>query len=164
MRWLRRADPRVDRSSVLIILDSGPLGLVSNPSAKGPAHDARTWARTRIDAGDRLIVAEVSDYEVRRELERSGKHAGIERLERLGTGLGYLPLSTAMMRIAASLWAEARNSGLPTARDAALDGDVILAAQAQALQAEEPGETIVVATTNVTHLERYVDARLWSDI
>jgi hypothetical protein len=35
MRWLRRADPRVDPSSVLIILDSGPLGLVSNPSTKG---------------------------------------------------------------------------------------------------------------------------------
>lgn len=56
------------------------------------------------------------------------------------------------------------DTGLPTARDPALDGDVILAAQAQARQAEEPTETVVVATTNGAHLERYVDARLRSAI
>ena len=65
------------------------------------------------------------------------------------------------MRTAARLWAEARNAGFPTANDTALDGDVILAAQALALADRQP---IVVATTNTKHLERYVDARLWSDL
>jgi len=149
---------------VLIVLDSGPLGLISNPSAQGPAQIAQAWARDRLETGDQLFVPEISDYEVRRELLRANKPAGIERLDQLGNGFGYLPLSTTTMRVAASLWAEARNRGLPTAQDAALDGDVILAAQAQVLDASEAGESVVVATTNVTHLDRYVDARLWSAI
>jgi hypothetical protein len=44
----------------------------------------------------------------------------------------------------------------------ALDADVILAAQA--LNAMEVGSPIVVATTNVRHLARFVDARPWQDI
>jgi hypothetical protein len=39
--------------------------------------------------------------------------------------------------------------------------DVILAAHAQAF---DDASAVVVATTNTKHLERYVDARLWSDI
>ena len=68
------------------------------------------------------------------------------------------------MREAADLWAEARNRGYPTAHDAALDGDVLLAAQARDLHADPPGERVVVATTNVAHLERYVDAQLWMSL
>jgi hypothetical protein len=66
------------------------------------------------------------------------------------------------MRQAAQLWAEARNAGLPTASDAALDGDVILAAQV--VTAVHDGHDTVVATTNVKHLKRFVAARLWREI
>ena len=58
---------------------------------------------------------------------------------------------------AAELWAQARNSGLPTADPKALDCDVILAAQAL----EKDG---IVATENVGHLSRFVDARDWRDL
>ena len=51
------------------------------------------------------------------------------------------------MKRAASLWADARNSGMSTAADPSLDGDVILAAQALGVAAG--GEAVVVATTNV---------------
>ena len=149
---------------MLVILDSGPLGLLSNPTTHGQAHQARAWAQTHLANGGRIAVPEIADYEVRRELLRAGKEPGIARLDRLCDGLGYLPLSTAIMRLAAELWAEARNAGLPTAHDAALDGDVILAAQARAVVAANGNETVVVATTNTAHLGRYVDARLWSEI
>ena len=147
-----------------LVLDSGPLGLLSNPSTRRPARDAQEWARKRLVGGDHLLVPEIADYEVRRELIRAGRAPGLARLDELCDGLGYLPLTTAVMRSAADLWAKARNDGLPTARDAAIDGDVILAAQAQSIYPGNGGETIVVATTNVSHLERYVDARLWSEI
>jgi hypothetical protein len=63
------------------------------------------------------------------------------------------------MRLAAELWAQARNAGLPTGSSAALDGDVILAAQALTL-----GGPIVVATGNPTHLSRFVPAEDWTAI
>lgn len=145
---------------MLLVLDSGPLGLLSNPATAGPAGEARDWARERIGAGDRLVVPEIADYEVRRELLRARKARGIERLDDLRT-LGYAPLTTDVMEQAAALWAEVRNKGVPTAHDHALDGDVILAAQARSLGGRRD---VVVVTTNVKHLERFVDARLWTDV
>jgi len=64
------------------------------------------------------------------------------------------------MRMAARFWAEARQQGQPTADDKTIDADVILAAQASTLQASD----VVVATTNVGHLARFVSAELWQDI
>lgn len=74
----------------------------------------------------------------------------------------YLPITTAVMLKAAELWAEARRSGQPTADAKALDGDVILAAQA--ILAAEDGNDVVIATTNVGHLSRFVDAYEWGSI
>ena len=85
---------------------------------------------------------------------------GLQRLDDLIEIVGYLPLTTAVMRDAAELWAQVRQSGLPTADRHALDGDVILAAQARSI----PADDVVVATTNVGHLARLVDAALWTDI
>lgn len=76
---------------------------------------------------------------------------------------GYVAISTAAMRKAAELWAQARLSGMPTAPDLALDGDVILAAQAL-LHAAQEAEQVVIATTNPGHLQRYTAAEEWSTI
>ena len=64
------------------------------------------------------------------------------------------------MRQAASFWAEARRQGRPTANDMALDGDVILAAQAATLGTAD----VVIATTNVAHLSRFLPSELWQNI
>lgn len=58
---------------------------------------------------------------------------------------------------AADLWAQARRNGLPTADPKALDCDVILAAQALAVNG-------MVATENVGHLSRFVNAKSWREI
>jgi predicted nucleic acid-binding protein len=147
---------------MLILLDSGPLGLLANPSGSAQPARAREWAQNVIRSGGRFAVPEISDYEVRRELLRADKPDGLRRLDVLGRGLGYEPLTTATMRVAAELWAEARRRGLPTAIDAALDGDVILAAQARQLSPFH--DRVVVATTNAKHLSRFVDAEVWDQI
>jgi predicted nucleic acid-binding protein len=112
-----------------------------------------------LTAPRRVIVPEIADYEVRRELIRIQSHSAITNLDSLGARLEYLALTTAAMRQAAELWARARQTGRQTAPNHALDGDVILAAQALSLNT-----AVVVATTNPAHLSRYVPAELWSNI
>jgi hypothetical protein len=63
-------------------------------------------------------------------------------------------------QLAASLWAEAKQQ--PTADSKALDGDVILSAQAR-LFYDETTE-VIVATTNVAHLNRFITALDWPSL
>jgi hypothetical protein len=146
--------------SRIILLDAGPLGLVTNPRATTENHECNLWRQAQLRQGVRVLAPEIADYEVRRELLRAGK--GLMRLDALLQSIGCLPLTTKVMRQAAVFWAQVRNIGQPTAYDAALDGDVILAAQAQDLS--DKGHTTLIATTNVKHLTLFVDAHLWRDI
>ncbi|WP_338076332.1 nuclease [Chlorogloeopsis fritschii] len=113
-----------------------------------------------ISGDHRIIVPEIADYEVRRELLRANRVKGIARLDTLIEFLEYLPITTATMRQAAIFWAQARQQGKPTADDKAIDGDMILAAQAVTLCVSN----VVIATTNVGHLSRFVPADLWQNI
>ncbi|MBI1760521.1 MAG: nucleic acid-binding protein [Acidobacteria bacterium] len=148
--------------SYYLLLDAGPLGLVTNPKAIGEPFRAAQWLYTQQQQARKILLPEITDYEVRRELVRAGKSRGIARLNQFKIDLGYLPLTTTAMLLAADLWAESRRQGRPNAPDQALDADVILAAQALLIQ--NAGHQVTVATTNVKHLELFVDARLWSDI
>ncbi|WP_020472754.1 PIN domain-containing protein [Zavarzinella formosa] len=145
--------------SDVIVLDSTPLGILAHP--RNPPHAAacRTWLQSLLTAGRRVIVAEIADYEIRRSLMRLASFQALANLDDLGRRLEYLSLSTPAMRLAADLWAQARNAGQPTAPDAALDGDVILAAQALTL-----GVPVMIATGNASHLSRYVPADEWQNI
>ena len=130
--------------------------MISNPNASIVNRECYQWMESLILRGDEVLVPEIADYEVRRELLRAQKTRGIARLDILKDSIGYLPLTTLVMLKAAELWAQARSSGMPTADPKALDCDVILAAQA--LEANG-----IVATENVGHLSRFVDARHWRD-
>jgi predicted nucleic acid-binding protein len=137
-----------------IILDAGPLGRIAHPR---PNQDIALWLQQVLIAGVEVIIPEIADYEVRRNLLLTGLNKSIERLDLLKGSLVYLPLNTRIILRAAELWAEARKSGYPTADPKELDGDVILAAQAL-----EAGA--VVATENIGHLSRFVEAKHWRDI
>ncbi|MFN8497074.1 MAG: hypothetical protein U0641_04400 [Anaerolineae bacterium] len=108
------------------------------------------------------MLPEIVDYEIRRELVRGDKSAGLDRLNSLKNLIDYSALNTEVMVKAATLWAQARRQHRPTADDKALDIDVILASQALSLAVK--GVDVVVATTNVEHLSLFVDAREWSAI
>jgi predicted nucleic acid-binding protein len=146
---------------MVVVLDTGVLGFLTNPSDSAEPIECKQWLDGILSGGAEVRVPEIADYELRRELIRINSAKALARLDELGQALGYVALSTPMMRRAAEFWANARNIGLPTAPDHALDGDVILAAQVAVSAADQHP---VVATTNVKHLERFVPARLWRDI
>jgi predicted nucleic acid-binding protein len=146
--------------SAVVLLDSGPLGLLSHPHNSPQPVACRQWAARLQAAGRRVIVPEITDYEVRRELLRANKPLSVVLLDALAQQLEYLPLTTAARRRAAELWAQARQQGQPTAGDNTIDADMILAAQALTLGAP----AVVVATTNVGHLSRFVPAELWQNV
>lgn len=137
-----------------ILLDTGPLSMVTHPRATKPAAE---WFRSMLESDCDVIVPEIADYELRRELIRAGKTQSIERLNGLERGLEYLPIDTETMLLAAQLWADARKRGQPTADRKELDADVILAAQAKRSGA-------MIATENVGHLAQFVETQKWSDM
>ena len=148
----------------LVILDAGPLGMVAHPKADAENRKAAKWLKALLTAGTQVIIPEIADYEVRRELLRARKGAAAARLDQFNSSVPgrYLPLTTPAMRRAAELWAESRQQGAPTADPQALDGDVILAGQA--LTMGLPVSSLIVATSNVRHLARYLPAETWRGI
>lgn len=146
--------------SRVVLLDAGPLGMLARPGGFTRGPDCSLWLAGLLSAGVRAIVPEIADYEVRRELIRIGSVRGIAQLDAVGQNAEYLALTTAAMRRAADLWAQARQAGQPTAGDKNLDADMILIAQA--LTCGDPN--FVIATTNVRHLARFAPADVWENI
>jgi len=73
-----------------------------------------------------VLISEVADYELRRELLRIGSHRSLHRLDELTRELTYIPMATSTWRAAAKLWATLRRAGTVTAAPNALDGDVLI--------------------------------------
>src|SRR5262249_633821 len=144
----------------VVFLDAGPVGLATNPKQSAVSVACARWLQTLVHSGRRVIVPEIVDYEIRRELLRANKTHGIAQLDALAALLEYLPLNTAAMGKAAAFWAQARQRGQPTADDRTIDADMILAGQVATLGVAD----VVVATTNVGHLSRFVPAEQWQNI
>jgi predicted nucleic acid-binding protein len=142
---------------VRLLLDTGVLGYVCHPNKH---LDVRAWLQSLLRATPRVhdvLISEVADYELRRELIRIKSNASLRNLDLLAADATYLPLDTPTMRAAAAEWARLRGAGLATAGDDSLDADVILAAQAVRY-----GATVV--TDNPKHLGRMVPVLAWRDV
>jgi predicted nucleic acid-binding protein len=144
----------------IIMLDTGPLGMVTNPNSNPKNQACTVWLLAQARANHRIVIPEIADYELRRELLRANKTNGLARLEQFISRFEYLPLTTTAMRNAATFWAEARRTGQPTASDAALDGDMILVGQWQSLN----DSSAIIATTNVQHISRFANTALWEAV
>ena len=137
-----------------ILLDSGPLGMIAHPR---PNPNIAIWVMELLRCGADIVIPEIADYEVRRSLLLENLVHSVERLDELKETLTYLPLTTETILLAARFWAQTRRAHRPTTSPEALDGDVILAAQAALAGG-------IVATENVGHLASLVDARRWDEI
>lgn len=149
---------------MFLLLDSGVLGRLCHTNERQYLPVAqRLWQF--VDAAPdirKVFIPEISDYETRRKLlhliaKQQSLPEVIDRLNAAPDDFTYLPLDTPTMQLAAELWADARLNGLPTANEASLDADVILAAQAKQVSG-------TVVTTNRKHLSRFVPTIDWTEI
>ncbi len=148
----------------VVVLDTSPLWLASLAPGKPKADDCRNWIAGLLGKGHVVALPEIADYEVRRELLLRGATASLRRLNSHRSTLDFQPIDTPIMLKAAELWALLRRTGGPTAGAQELDGDAILAATT--LMAWSTGDTVTLASSNVSHLMRFpgVDARDWTTI
>lgn len=150
--------------SQFLFLDSGPLGLLTHPQRSSEVLAIADWLSQCLLKDNRVIVPAIVYYELKRELLRANKTFGVSRLDAFVAAAPgrYLPLSDEALRLAADLWAKARQDGQPTADPKALDIDVILAAQALSYGITSIDVTVV--TTNSRHLSQFVNAKNWNEI
>lgn len=153
---------------MIVFLDTGVLGLVSSPSNTGEAKECKEWLYRLLSRSVYVVTSDICDYEVRRSLLLASltnpKLQGIENLDALEQLIDFLPLSKSVMREASQLWAIARSQGIPTSSEKNIDADIIIAAQWKLLEEEYPSRYIVIATTNVKHLQRFTEAQEWRNI
>lgn len=140
----------------VILLDTGPLGRITHPKEKENNEIAK-WCKEVLAKGISVVIPEIADYELRRNLILEELNESIIRLDELEQDLWYLPINTDIMRKASELWAVARKAGKLTADPKELNGDVILAAQALSING-------IVATENVSHLDFFVQAKNWKQL
>lgn len=147
--------------SGVLLLDSGPLGLITQPQRSHEVIAITDWLKDCISSGARVLVPAIVYYEIKRELLRANKLIGVARLDAFVNAAPdrYVPLTDDALRLAAELWAHSRRTGRPTADAAALDIDVLIAAQALRM-----GSTPIIATTNQKHLSQFISALRWTDI
>jgi len=84
------------------VLDSGPLGLLTNPVRSSEVKAMNLWVDQLVAASHRVVVPAIADYEVRRELERADKIKGLARLDAFNAAEPdrYLPLLDNALRLA----------------------------------------------------------------
>lgn len=116
--------------------------------------EVRAWfPRALVD--HEILLSEVADYELRRELLRLDSKLSIQRLDELTREIQYVPMTTATWRAAAKLWAEQRRAGRPTGDG--LDADRLIATQARE-------EAAGVITLNERHFTGIVDVFTWESV
>lgn len=146
-----------------LLLDTGVLGKLCHPNQKQlrPAMDKLMMLVAATVHANNILLPEIADYEMRRKLlhliaRGQTSSRSIDRLDSLRAVTEFLPIDSDAMRRAAELWAESRIAGRPTGNDDALDGDVILAAQAEGVDG-------IVLTDNLKHFEHLPPCQLWTD-
>jgi hypothetical protein len=78
----------------IVLLDSGPLGMVTHPR---PNLEIVNWLQSIIKRRIIVLVPEIADYEVRRELLRSEQFKSVRRLNDLKRNVGFLPITSKSM-------------------------------------------------------------------
>jgi predicted nucleic acid-binding protein len=152
---------------MIVLLDAGPLGMITNPKSSPENEACKNWLAKLASRGFDIVIPEIADYEVRRELLRAGPfpHNKKTRPRSPGRVERHDPICAdhhADHVAGRGVLGIREKDGRQSADDASLDADMILAAQAVALNRN--GDEAVIATTNVRHLSLFSSAHVWRDI
>lgn len=150
---------------MIIVLDTFPTSSVSKLEGRRRtlSDQCHQWVGDCEDAGHTILVPAIAYYEALRELEQRQATSQIVRLREFCLlSTRFMPLTTAHIETAARLWGDSRRGGRQTASDAALDADVIIVAQVLSLGLSH--SDYIVATTNVSHMSRFVTCEEWTNI
>ena len=150
---------------MIVLLDSGIIGNICNPNPSLIRRQLDNWLYGLMARGAYIASSTICDFEVRRSLRLSeiqgSTITGIPDLDVLADLIDFIPVDLEITRLAGELWALARRDGIPTAANERLDADLIICATSQSLAQNHPGRNVIVATTNVKHLSRFVAAATW---
>ena len=152
---------------MIVFLDSGVLGKITSPARNGEVKECKVWFETLLARGVYFVTSDICGDEVRRSLvleTLKGKEAkGIRLLEDL-RGVDFLPVDKNVSFRASQIWAESQFLGKPLTDPKKLDIDAIVCAHWQILNEENPGRYVIIATTNLRHLNRFAEAEEWQNI
>jgi hypothetical protein len=90
--------------------------MITNPHSSLETEFCKNWFAGLSRAEVEIVIPEIADYEIRRELIRSRRTSGLARLDWMKATFSYAPITTATMLHAAAFWAAARSAGPPIRR------------------------------------------------
>ncbi|MBE9142638.1 PIN domain-containing protein [Planktothrix mougeotii] len=153
---------------MIVFLDTGVLGELSNPNALPKVIACQNWFEKLLARGVYFVSSELCFYEIKRSLVLSIKTGatdeGLKKLNALRTVVDFLDVDQTVVELAAEVWAQARLLGTPTADEKNIDIDMMIVAHWRLLTEEFPGRSVVISTTNVKHLGLFSNAEKWQDI
>ena len=147
----------------IILLDAGVIGLLISPIHLDAVAEGLDWLDLLVGRA-KVMMSDLTAYEVRRELIRLGSSRKLGRLDDLRSNLARAEMTEAAWIKASEFWATVRQAGKPTASPDALDADAILAGVAATIGTAQ--DVVTIATTNVRHLSWFagIDAQDWRAI
>lgn len=113
-----------------VVLDSLPLAELCRKKIKSEVGKLLIQLKARKIS---LRVAEITEYELRRELLRSQRYRSNNRLGSYYLTERIIPIDRGSLLKASESWAEQRNLGMPTASNERIDIDTIMVAQSISL-------------------------------
>lgn len=157
---------------MIVVLDSNVLGLLATPDKSVAFEDEREsteiyrcteWLYRLLSRGVRVVIPDICDYEVRRELIRIDS-SSIEHLNSLRELLDCREVTFDILEHAAKLWAESRKISQPNTVQENIDVDCIISAYCHILEQENPGREVILATKNIKDFQRTTKCAHWQDI
>lgn len=152
---------------MIILIDSGILGILSNPNESELNVKCENWLYEKFLRGT-ILTSQVCKYEVKRSLllnqKRNLQLAGINKLTELENLIDFISITEEDIEIACKLWVKSIIQGIQVAPEKDINFDIMICTQWERLKKENPGREIIIATDNLRHLTRFAQAQSWQNL